>query len=60
MVITKILNRSLGKFVVLKTISAEEIGGRVIKVKKGVVVLRSLLGTKIFVPINKIVAVIKR
>ncbi|UUZ85337.1 hypothetical protein LJK88_18310 [Paenibacillus sp. P26] len=58
--IVHILNRSRGKFVVLKTVSAEEIGGRVIKVNKGVVVLKTLLGTRIFVPINKIVAVIKR
>lgn len=58
--IVNILNRSRGKFVVLKTVSAEEIGGKVIKVKKGVVVLKTLLGTKIFVPINKIIAVIKR
>ncbi|MFC7441427.1 hypothetical protein [Laceyella putida] len=60
MLVNEILNRSRGKFVVLKTVSAEEIGGVVIKVKKGVVVLKSLLGTKIFVPINKIIAVIKR
>lgn len=58
--IVNILNRSRGKFVVLKTVSAEEIGGKVIKVKKGVVILKTLLGTKIFVPINKIIAVIKR
>ena len=58
--IVKVLNRFLGKFVVLKTVSAEEIGGRVIKVKNGIVVLRTLLGTRIFVPINKIIAVITR
>lgn len=58
--IVKILNRFHGKFVVLKTVSAEEIGGRVIKVNKGIVVLRTLLGTRIFVPINKIIAVITR
>lgn len=56
----KILNRYRGKFVVLKTISAEEIGGRIIKVNNGIVVLRTLLGTRIFVPINKIIAVITR
>ena len=45
--LVKILNRFLGKFVVLKTVSAEEIGGRVIKVNNGIVVLKTLLGTKI-------------
>lgn len=58
--LVKILNRYRGKFVVLKTVSAEEIGGRVIKVINGIVVLRTLLGTRIFVPINKIIAVITR
>jgi hypothetical protein len=58
--LVKILNRFRGKFVVLKTVSAEEIGGRVIKVNNGIVVLRTLLGTRVFVPINKIIAVITR
>ncbi|MBP3963030.1 hypothetical protein [Paenibacillus lignilyticus] len=55
-----LLNRLRGKFVVLKTASAEEIGGRVIKVNNGIVVLRTLLGTKVFVPLNKIIAVITK
>lgn len=55
-----LLNRLRGKFVVLKTASSEEIGGRVIKVNNGIVVLRTLLGTKVFVPLNKIIAVITK
>lgn len=58
--LVNLLNRSRGKAVVLKLVSAEEVGGVVIKVNKGIVVLRTLLGTKMFVPINKIVAVITR
>ncbi|WP_177186743.1 hypothetical protein [Paenibacillus sp. CF384] len=44
----------------LKTASSEEIGGRVIKASNGIVVLRTLLGTKVFVPLNKIIAVITK
>ncbi|SDX46156.1 hypothetical protein SAMN05518855_1014106 [Paenibacillus sp. CF384] len=55
-----LLNRLRGKFVVLKTASSEEIGGRVIKASNGIVVLRTLLGTKVFVPLNKIIAVITK
>ncbi|SEO73743.1 hypothetical protein SAMN05518847_11074 [Paenibacillus sp. OV219] len=49
-----------GKFVVLKMVSAEEIGGRIVKVNNGIVVLRTMLGTKIFIPISKVIAVITK
>lgn len=57
---TALLNRMRGKLVVLKTSSSEEIGGRIVKVVGKVVILRTLLGTRIFVPIRRIVAVITR
>lgn len=56
--IVGLLKRRCGKAVVLKLVSAEEVGGIVVKVNKGIVVLRTLLGTKMFVPVSKIVAVI--
>ncbi|MFC5650372.1 hypothetical protein ACFPYJ_14780 [Paenibacillus solisilvae] len=59
MYISEILNQSRGKVVVLKTVSGEEIIGVVMKVIKGVVILK-LLGRKIYVAINKIIAVFKR
>ncbi|NBD24723.1 hypothetical protein [Paenibacillus glycinis] len=55
-----LLNRLRGKLVVLKTSSSEEIGGRIVKVVGRVVILRTLLGTRIFVPIRKVIAVITR
>ncbi|CAH0119694.1 hypothetical protein PAE9249_02200 [Paenibacillus sp. CECT 9249] len=58
--LVNLLLRSRGKAVVLKLVSAEEVGGVVVKVNKGIVVLRTLLGTRMFIPIHKIVAVIKR
>ncbi|ACT01375.1 hypothetical protein [Paenibacillus sp. JDR-2] len=48
-----------GKLVVLKTVSGEEIVGRVVTVKKGVVVLKAF-NAKIYVALNKIIAVIVR
>ncbi|MBB6733971.1 hypothetical protein [Cohnella zeiphila] len=56
--IVGLLRRCRGKAVVLKLVSAEEVGGVVVKVNKGIVVLRTLLGTKMFIPVPKIVAVI--
>ncbi|NIK71506.1 MULTISPECIES: hypothetical protein [unclassified Paenibacillus] len=47
------------KLVVLKTVSGEEIVGRVVAVKKGVVVLKAF-HAKIYVALNKIIAVIVR
>lgn len=41
-------------------VSAEEIGGRIVKVNNGIVVLRTMLGTKIFIPISKVIAVITK
>ncbi|QHW33072.1 hypothetical protein GZH47_21215 [Paenibacillus rhizovicinus] len=55
-----LLNRFRGTFVVLKTVSSEEIGGRIVKINNGIVVLKTLLGTRIYVPISKITAVITR
>ncbi|MBM7563901.1 hypothetical protein [Paenibacillus sacheonensis] len=55
-----LLKRLHGKFIVLKTGSGEEIGGRIIRLHNGIVVLRTLLGTKIYVPLKKIIAVISR
>ncbi len=46
-----------GKLIVLKTVSGEEIVGRVVAVKKGVVVLKAF-NAKIYVALNKIIAVI--
>jgi vacuolar-type H+-ATPase subunit B/Vma2 len=48
-----------GKVVVLKTVSGEEIVGKVVKVKNGIVVLKLFKAT-IFVAINKIIAVVIR
>ncbi|MCM3628656.1 hypothetical protein M3194_14930 [Paenibacillus glycanilyticus] len=47
------------KVVVLKTVSGEEIVGYVVKVKRGVVVLKAFKAT-IYVALDKITAVIVR
>ncbi|SFD84295.1 hypothetical protein SAMN05216378_1693 [Paenibacillus catalpae] len=51
--------KAKGKVVVIKTVSGEEIIGKVVKVKKGVVVLKLFKAT-IYVALNKITAVIVR
>ncbi|MCM3628161.1 hypothetical protein M3194_12380 [Paenibacillus glycanilyticus] len=51
--------KAKGIVVVIKTVSGEEIIGKVVKVKKGVVVLKLFKAT-IYVALNKITAVIVR
>ncbi|MBO7745316.1 hypothetical protein I8J29_13980 [Paenibacillus sp. MWE-103] len=55
-----LLKRYRGKFIVIKTTSGHEIGGRVLIVRNGIVVLKTPLGTKIFIPLRKVLAVIAK
>ncbi|GLX67986.1 hypothetical protein [Paenibacillus glycanilyticus] len=51
--------KAKNQLVVLKTVSGEEIVGYVLRVKKGVVVLKAFK-SKIYVALNKVTAIIVR